>query len=109
MNDVEVDIMDEYKMLNSIKPIGKNSIFVNALLKANIEWKFEDIVSCKKNIKLAIDNMIIESDTFSLLLRLSILIGKFDKLISKIDDTCLKLDDSRILNKVFKNITNLLN
>lgn len=102
MNDIEVDIMDEYKMLSSIEPIGKDSIFVNSLLKANIEWKFEDIVSCEKNMELAIDYMIIESDTFSLLLRLSILIGKFDKLISKIDDTCLKLDDSRILNKVFK-------
>ncbi len=102
MNDLEVDIMGEYKMLSSINPIEKNSIFVNSLLKANIEWKFEEIVSCEKNMELAIDNIFIESDTFSLLLRLSILIGKFDKLISKIDDTCLKLDDSRILNKLFK-------
>lgn len=102
MKDKEVDIMDEYKHLSSIDSREMNSIFVNSLLKANIEWKFEDIISCEKNMKSAIDNMLIESDTFSLLLRLSILVGKFDKLISKMDDSCLKLDDSRILNKVFR-------
>lgn len=102
MKDKEVDIMDEYKHLSSIDSREMDRIFVNSLLKANIEWEFEDIISCEKNIQSAIDNMLIESETFSLLLRLSILVGKFDKLISKIDDSCLKLDDSRILNKVFK-------
>lgn len=102
MNNIELDIMNEYKMLSSIEPNGNDSIFINSLLKAQIEWKFEDIVSCKKNIKLAIDNMLIQSDSFSLLLKLSILIGEFDKLISKIDDNCLNLDDSRILNIIFK-------
>lgn len=99
---MEIDIIEEYKILNKIKPIGKENIFINALLKANIEWEFEDILSCKKNIESAIDNIIIKSDTFSTLLKLSIFIGEFNKLISKIDCKYLNLDDSKILNEVFK-------
>lgn len=102
MNDIEVDIMKEYKMLNSVENNSKYGIFINSLLKANIEWNFEDIVSCERNMELSIDNIIIESDTFSTLLKLSVFIGKFDKLISNINDSCLKLDDSKILNRVFK-------
>lgn len=102
INKIEFDIIDEYKMLTSIKPKDKEGIFVNSLLKADIEWRFEDIVSCGNNIELCIENICIQSDTFSLLLRLSVLAGRFDKLISKIDDDCLKLDNSKILNIVFK-------
>lgn len=99
---IEIDIIEEYKILNSINPEGRENIFLNSLLKANIEWEFEDILSCKKNIQLAIDNIIIKSHTFSILLKLSVFIGEFDRLISKIDYSCLSLDESNILNDVFK-------
>lgn len=96
------DIIKEYELLCKSKPLDSEAIFKKMLLKANIEWDLNELLLCRENTITSIENITLDSKTFPLLLKVSVLIGEFDLLFNKIGLKCLDIDDSDILNTIFK-------
>lgn len=105
--------------MNKDNPKGKESIFENNLLKAQIEWEFEDVIASKKSITMALDNLVVNNNSFDKVIRLSIFNDMFDYLFLKfstIVDLCNSIDLNNNTSAVtqafimyYKNITEGIN
>lgn len=103
-----------YKELKKHSPKCKQDIVTNSILKAQIEWVFEDIVACRDNVNIALDNFVLDENIIDILVMLSIFTGQFDKLLEKIFIVSEKrinknfFSNKSIVSKAFSSFLNVL-
>ncbi|MGL5617193.1 MAG: MBL fold metallo-hydrolase [Sarcina sp.] len=100
-------VVEVYSENRNDFPKNEKDRFINLLLKADIEWQLKDYNQCFKNIKIALENFVLEKTSINLAIKLAIITDNFQLLIDKLLEMNLSINkikefiDGEIINKIF--------